>query len=79
MRQHQPRSDGLRPCGRHPLQGCTCHISVCIVQTSVCSVQLGGSGVMVQPMTYIFDEEPARWRTIVEEVGLPQSVTASVG
>ena len=42
-------------------------------------MQLGGSGVMVQPMTYIFDEEPARWRSIVEEVGLPDSVTASVG
>ena len=42
-------------------------------------LQLGGSGVMVQPMTYIFDEEPARWRNIAEELALPDSVTASMG
>jgi ATP phosphoribosyltransferase len=30
----------------------------------------GGSGVLVQPMTYIFDEEPARWRALLEELGM---------
>ena len=24
---------------------------------------------MVQPMTYIFDEEPARWRALLEALG----------
>ncbi len=32
--------------------------------------QLGGSGVLVQPMTYIFDEEPARWIRLLESLGL---------
>jgi len=35
--------------------------------------KLGGSGVMVQPMTYIFDEEPARWRQLVDTLGLDDS------
>jgi ATP phosphoribosyltransferase len=30
----------------------------------------GGSGVLVQPMTYIFDEEPARWRALLADLGL---------
>ena len=30
---------------------------------------IGGSGVLVQPMTYIFDEEPARWRALLEALG----------
>ncbi len=28
---------------------------------------------MVQPMTYIFDEEPARWRQLVDTLGLDDS------
>lgn len=32
--------------------------------------KLGGSGVLVQPMTYIFDEEPARWRNLLKTLGL---------
>ncbi len=28
-------------------------------------VQIGGSGVLVQPMTYIFDEEPERWQKVL--------------
>ncbi|KAK9858879.1 hypothetical protein WJX84_003004 [Apatococcus fuscideae] len=28
--------------------------------------QVGGSGVLVQPMTYIFDEEPLRWRRLLD-------------
>jgi len=30
----------------------------------------GGSGVLVQPMTYIIDEEPPRWRALMETLGL---------
>ena len=29
-------------------------------------LQIGGSGVLVQPMTYIFDEEPVRWRRLLD-------------
>ncbi|GLC36083.1 hypothetical protein PLESTB_001382400 [Pleodorina starrii] len=32
--------------------------------------KLGGSGVLVQPMTYIFDEEPARWTKLLATLGL---------
>jgi hypothetical protein len=31
--------------------------------------QIGGSGVLVQPMTYIFDEEPLRWQRLLENLG----------
>ena len=56
------------------------HMAPCATDPIVlCLMQLGGSGVLVQPMTYIFDEEPARWRTIVKELELPESVTASIG
>lgn len=36
-------------------------------------LQLGGSGVLVQPMTYIFDEEPARWRQLLDNLGLEEA------
>lgn len=37
--------------------------------------KLGGSGVLVQPMTYIFDEEPPRWRQVLNNLGVePSSV-----
>lgn len=32
--------------------------------------RVGGSGVLVQPMTYIFDEEPARWTQLLDTLGL---------
>eukprot|EP00210_Caulerpa_lentillifera_P003502 g3342.t1 len=35
--------------------------------------QLGGSGVLVQPMTYIFDEEPIRWRNLLKQLGKSDS------
>ena len=31
-------------------------------------MQLGGSGVLVLPMTYIFDEEPERWSKVLESL-----------
>ncbi len=34
------------------------------------TLQVGGSGVLVQPMTYIFDEEPARWRQLLQTLGI---------
>ena len=40
---------------------------------------IGGSGVLVQPMTYIFDEEPARWRALLEALGKGDFVPGSGG
>ncbi|XP_043722754.1 ATP phosphoribosyltransferase 2, chloroplastic-like [Telopea speciosissima] len=31
---------------------------------------IGGSGVLVSPLTYIFDEEPPRWRALLTKLGL---------
>jgi ATP phosphoribosyltransferase len=31
---------------------------------------MGGSGVLVSPMVYIFDEEPKRWHTLLSELGI---------
>ena len=36
-------------------------------------LQLGGSGVLVQPMTYIFDEEPMRWHRLLAELGMDEA------
>lgn len=41
--------------------------------------QLGGSGVLVQPMTYIFDEEPERWKSLLVELGIDEDPMASQG
>lgn len=34
--------------------------------------QAGGSGVVVSPITYIFEEEPARWRKLLDTLELEQ-------
>eukprot|EP00963_Diacronema_lutheri_P001073 scaffold68_cov340-Pavlova_lutheri.AAC.26 len=31
---------------------------------------IGGSGVLVTPLTYIFDEEPERWRNLKHQLGM---------
>lgn len=31
---------------------------------------IGGSGVLVMPVTYIFEEEPLRWRKLLQNLGL---------
>ena len=33
-------------------------------------LQVGGSGVLVTKLTYIFDEETPRWRNLLLELGL---------
>ena len=33
------------------------------------AAQVGGSGVLVSPVTYIFDEEPPRWRALLKSLG----------
>ena len=35
--------------------------------------KIGGSGVLVQPMLYIFDAEPPRWKQLVETLGIDPS------
>ena len=42
-----------------------------------CPLQLGGSGVLVQPMTYIFDEEPERWTNLLQQLGLAEKYAAA--
>uniref|UniRef100_A0A0C9RHC9 ATP phosphoribosyltransferase n=1 Tax=Wollemia nobilis TaxID=56998 RepID=A0A0C9RHC9_9CONI len=32
--------------------------------------KIGGSGVLVSPLTYIFDEEPPRWRKLLDQLNL---------
>jgi len=41
--------------------------------------QLGGSGVLVQPMTYIFDEEPERWHKLLETLGMDEATARAQG
>jgi len=33
-------------------------------------VQIGGSDVLVLPMTYIFNEEPVRWKNLLSTLGV---------
>lgn len=46
---------------------------------STINSQLGGSGVLVQPMTYIFDEEPARWHALLSNLGLDETTARAQG
>ncbi|XP_042431659.1 ATP phosphoribosyltransferase 2, chloroplastic-like [Zingiber officinale] len=50
-------------------------IIICVLQMELYkSVQqlreIGGSGVLVSDLTYIFEEETPRWRTLLSELGL---------
>jgi hypothetical protein len=42
--------------------------------TSACfmnlELQIGGSGVLVSKLTYIFNEETPRWRKLISELGM---------
>ena len=40
---------------------------------------MGGSGVLVSPMVYIFDEEPKRWHTLLNELGISEDPMKSGG
>ena len=62
-------------------QACLLHCTACPTAANPLSppppagktillLQVGGSGVLVQPMTYIFDAEPARWRALLENLGV---------
>lgn len=47
---------------------------VCYAVPCCAVLQIGGSGVLVQPMTYIFDEEPLRWQRLLENLGETHSL-----
>lgn len=41
------------------------------VYKSICEIrEAGGSGVLVTPLTYIFDEEPPRWQKLLDQLQL---------
>ncbi len=44
--------------------------AACACDEDTCCAQIGGSGVLVQPMTYIFDEEPERWQKVLAELDI---------
>ena len=44
----------------------------CDITHSLMYTQAGGSGVVVSPITYIFEEEPARWRKLLDSLDLEQ-------
>lgn len=50
-------------------------IVICVpkhqLYNSVCQLRAaGGSGVLVSPLTYIFDEEPSRWQKLLDQLNL---------
>lgn len=57
----------MRVCGQSHATARTA--AVVLVLCVVLCAQIGGSGVLVQPMTYIFDEEPLRWQRLLENLG----------
>jgi len=55
----------------HGFYACVICVSKKNLYPSVKAIQkIGGSGVLVQPMTYIFDEEPLRWQRLLENLGI---------
>lgn len=57
-------------------------ITVCVSKKNLYSTvkklrSLGGSAVLVSPMTYIFDEEPARYRELLDTLGHPMTTDTS--
>ena len=39
---------------------------------------LGGSGVLVTPMTYIFNEEPVRWYSLLDRLKIEDPMLSKV-
>jgi|APGre2960657444_1045066.scaffolds.fasta_scaffold01715_4 ATP phosphoribosyltransferase len=60
--------------GEKPASGEFFSATLCVPRNKIyeCVKQLraaGGSGVLVSPLTYIFDEEPPRWRQLLRTLG----------
>ncbi|KAH7575807.1 hypothetical protein JRO89_XS02G0224700 [Xanthoceras sorbifolium] len=48
-----------------------CHFGLyCMFTENAASHLIGGSGVLISPLTYIFDEETPRWRELLSKLGL---------
>lgn len=50
-------------------------VTICVPQNRLFQAvkslrEIGGSGIMVSPLSYIFDEQPARWSALLEELGI---------
>lgn len=64
-----PAGDGAAV--THGFYACVICVKKKNLYPSVKAIQkIGGSGVLVQPMTYIFDEEPLRWQRLLENLGI---------
>lgn len=48
------------------------------IQMFFCGSQVGGSGVLVSNLTYIFEEETPRWRCLLSQLGLWSSALAGL-
>lgn len=49
-----------------------CEAAFILMIEIVGDAQAGGSGVVVSPITYIFEEEPARWRKLLDSLDLEE-------
>eukprot|EP00238_Polyblepharides_amylifera_P006601 CAMPEP_0196592084 /NCGR_PEP_ID=MMETSP1081-20130531/71731_1 /TAXON_ID=36882 /ORGANISM="Pyramimonas amylifera, Strain CCMP720" /LENGTH=344 /DNA_ID=CAMNT_0041915663 /DNA_START=299 /DNA_END=1333 /DNA_ORIENTATION=- len=50
-------------------------VTICVPQKRLFEAikilrEIGGSGIMVSPLTYIFDEQPERWDSLLKELGI---------
>eukprot|EP00775_Hariotina_reticulata_P002546 gene2546-2849_t len=63
--------NGGSTAAKHGFYACVICVNKKKLYPSVKAIQkLGGSGVLVQPMTYIFDEEPERWQRLLAQLGM---------
>ncbi len=61
--------------GGEPAPGSFFSATLCVPRRQIYDAvkalrRAGGSGVLVSPLTYIFDEEPPRWRALQRTLGL---------
>ncbi|KAI8473461.1 MAG: hypothetical protein J3K34DRAFT_410827 [Monoraphidium minutum] len=72
--------NGEAAAAQHGFYACVICVPKKKLYSSVKILQkLGGSGVLVQPMTYIFDEEPERWLRLLDTLGLDDAAARSLG
>lgn len=72
--------NGSSSAAQHGVYAATICVSKKSLYGAVKELQkLGGSGVLVQPMTYIFDEEPTRWRALLGKLGISDPFASQNG
>uniref|UniRef100_A0A383WIE3 ATP phosphoribosyltransferase n=1 Tax=Tetradesmus obliquus TaxID=3088 RepID=A0A383WIE3_TETOB len=63
---------------KHGFYACVICVAKKNLYPSVKALQkIGGSGVLVQPMTYIFDEEPLRWQRLLAQLGIDEAAAGN--